>query len=1149
MRPGKTQHRLLTLLLLLGLAIGVSAAESVPSLPQEFWGALTIDGSPAPAGTVVVAAINGTASGSVTTTVAGAYGGSAAREGDHLLVSGADGQEGQTLAFLVDGTAADQTVTFTPGTAMQLDLTVRTTLSPVANFTANVTSGGAPLAVQFTDASSGSPTSWAWDFENDGIVDSTEQSPAHAYETVGTYTVNLTVANAAGTNSLVKADYITVSSGGSGGDAPVADFTANVTSGDAPLAVQFTDASTGSPTSWAWDFGDGTTATEQNPTHTYTTAGTYTVKLTATNAGGSDSEEKTGYITVTSGGSGGDAPVANFTADVTSGKAPLTVNFTDLSTGSPTSWLWDFGDGTNATGQNPQHTYTTVGTYDVSLTATNADGSTTATKTGYIVARNAVPLPAGRSLNLYVANDEGVKYNVENGVTESAKGYTPYVFINNTYHFIYGGGGGGTNALHVSNDPSVIRGQVTTTTNQSGEFWLTFTGGQPNLHDAVLLLAVNGTIPDDFSVRIRSSGYDFEPPIPGVGNNNTIGDPVYVDGAINQTFTREDFIYGPQIWRPHRVSDYPIFVDQNMSDTENTFELMFIDLRLGCTQTKSDGYVRVEYELNNLTSFAVFNAYGWYSASNHGTGLIMTTSGSEYQVIGDGTYAPVTPAADFTANVTAGDAPLAVQFTDASSGSPTSWAWDFENDGIVDSTEQSPSHTYTTAGTYTVNLTVTNAAGSDTATRADYITVASGVAPVADFTATPLSGEVPLAVQFTDASTGTPTSWAWDFGDGTTATEQNPEHTYTTTGTYTVNLTVANDAGTDSIVRTGYIRVEDARVLTSITLSPAGAELKIGARQKFTAKPLDQQGRVMSGISLAWVSENESVGTVDAAGMFTALAPGETTITVANGSVQNTASVLVMAASGEQHQPSTIDIPGCNITGNPNGTRTVSVNTSAADVAVGGNEIVIREETYNVTITTEGSPEVNNGTVNGTVAGIRIDTVPVVTDFGEAGTVSAAVGANLTNIPSGAGLNVTISDNVSTGARSAFELAASQDGLTVDAVAYVMNIDRTNLDNGADIADATIRMSVSSAWVAAHGGNTSIQIIRWAEDGTKEVLETRSLGFDGDMEIFEAASPNGLSLFGLATTTAQPASPSAASGMSSGGGRSAIGVGAAENIR
>jgi len=125
-KPVNTQHRLLTLVLLLGLAIGVSAGESVPSLPQEFWGAVTIDGSAAPAGTVVVATINGTTSGSVTTTVAGVYGGSTALEGTRLVVSGAEGQEGQTVAFLVDGTAADQTATFTPGTAMRLDLTVQT---------------------------------------------------------------------------------------------------------------------------------------------------------------------------------------------------------------------------------------------------------------------------------------------------------------------------------------------------------------------------------------------------------------------------------------------------------------------------------------------------------------------------------------------------------------------------------------------------------------------------------------------------------------------------------------------------------------------------------------------------------------------------------------------------------------------------------------------------------------------------------------------------------------------------------------------------------------------------------------------------------------------------------------------------------------
>jgi uncharacterized repeat protein (TIGR01451 family) len=170
------------------------------------------------------------------------------------------------------------------------------TSAPVANFTANVTSGVDPLTVQFTDLSTNAPTSWAWDFENDGTVDSTEQNPIYTYSTAGTYTVNLTVSNAGGSDEEIKTDYITVSTPVS---APVANFSATPTSGGAPLTVQFTDLSTNSPTSWAWDFeNDGTVdSTEQNPSYTYSTAGTYTVKLTASNAGGSDDEIKSAYVT------------------------------------------------------------------------------------------------------------------------------------------------------------------------------------------------------------------------------------------------------------------------------------------------------------------------------------------------------------------------------------------------------------------------------------------------------------------------------------------------------------------------------------------------------------------------------------------------------------------------------------------------------------------------------------------------------------------------------------------------------------------------------------------------------------------------------------------------------------------------------------
>jgi PKD repeat protein len=169
--------------------------------------------------------------------------------------------------------------------------------------------------------------------------------------------------------------------------APVADFSANKTTGTAPLSVTFSDQSSGSPTQWSWDFGDGGTSSAQNPTHSFTADGRYTVSLTATNGVGSDTETKTNYITV------GTAPTAAFHGSPTTGSSPLGVQFTDDSTGNPTSWTWDFGDSTTSTAQNPTHTYNADGTYTVKLTATNVLGSDTETKAGYVVVGTPPPPP------------------------------------------------------------------------------------------------------------------------------------------------------------------------------------------------------------------------------------------------------------------------------------------------------------------------------------------------------------------------------------------------------------------------------------------------------------------------------------------------------------------------------------------------------------------------------------------------------------------------------------------------------------------------------------------------------------------------------------------------------------------------------------
>jgi PKD repeat protein len=246
-------------------------------------------------------------------------------------------------------------------------VTVVTT--PIASFTAAPTEGTAPLLVQFTDTSDGNPGKWLWQF-GDGSY-SFQQNPYHLYRNAGVYTVKLTVTNNAGSDTVTMTDLITVTT------LPVADFSANRTSGTAPLAVQFTDKSTGSPTSWAWTFGDGGTSAEQNPVHVYTATGTYSVQLVATNSDGSSTETKASYINV------GQGLAADFeyTTSNPDNDAPLTVAFTDKSTGSPLKWTWRFGDGYMSTERNPIHNYPNPGTYDITLTVTSMQGSVSTTKT------------------------------------------------------------------------------------------------------------------------------------------------------------------------------------------------------------------------------------------------------------------------------------------------------------------------------------------------------------------------------------------------------------------------------------------------------------------------------------------------------------------------------------------------------------------------------------------------------------------------------------------------------------------------------------------------------------------------------------------------------------------------------------------------
>jgi PKD repeat protein len=618
---------------------------------------------------------------------------------------------------------------------------IRVGTGPVADFGATPQSGGLPLAVTFKDMSAGNPTSWAWVF-GDGAT-STAQNPSHTYTKVGTYAVRLTVANAFGTSSKTKSGYITT------GVPPTADFTSGARTGATPLTVAFTDASKGGPTSWSWNFGDGSTSTTRNPTHTYTTAGTYTVTLTVKNAYGSDSETKAGFVTA------GGKPVAEFTADQRVGTAPLTVKFTDLSTGNPISWAWNFGDGTTSTEQNPTHVYRLEGTYDVSLTVTNSYGTDTETKTGltetcisgvsgYIVVGRA---PAAD----FSGNPVSGSPPLTVAFTDKSTGATPL-----TYLWDFGDGGTST-----SSNP-------THTYAANGAY-------------AVTLTVTNsfGTDSETKAEYIRV----------GAGPVADFG-ATPVGGNLPLAVTFKDMSAGnPTSWR-WDFGDGGASIDRNPSHT----------------------YAKAGTYAVKLT---VANAFG--TSTKIRAGYITTG---------------MPPTADFTSGARSGVVPLAVSFTDASKGTPTTWAWNFGDGGT--STTRNPTHTYTTVGTYTVTLTVKNAYGSDSETKAGYVSAMGK--PKADFTADERRGVEPFTVKFTDLSTGNPTSWSWDFGDGTTSIEQNPTHVYQKEGSYDVTLTVSNSYGTDTEAKTG-ASAPVATLATPVVTSTAKVTAQGTTAQATTAVP------------------------------------------------------------------------------------------------------------------------------------------------------------------------------------------------------------------------------------------------------------------------------------------------------------------------
>jgi PKD repeat protein len=286
------------------------------------------------------------------------------------------------------------------------------------------------LKVQFTDSSTGTITSRLWDF-GDNTTD-TSKNPLHGYITTGSFSVKLVVSGPGGKDSITKANYIVITASI---PKPVPKISGTPTSGTDSLKVQFIDSSTGTITSRLWTFGDNATDTSKNPLHGYITTGSFSVKLVVSGPGGKDSVTKANYIVITASVA---KPKAGFSGAPTSGTDSLKVQFTDLSTGTITSRLWDFGDGSIDSSKNPLHDYTKTGSFSVKLVVVGPGGKDSTTGSGPIVISPSIDTETvvntikitkitfdsvTNAIKIYWTKDSTQSKNYSIGISCSATGY------------------------------------------------------------------------------------------------------------------------------------------------------------------------------------------------------------------------------------------------------------------------------------------------------------------------------------------------------------------------------------------------------------------------------------------------------------------------------------------------------------------------------------------------------------------------------------------------------------------------------------------------------------------------------------------------------------------------------------------------------
>jgi gliding motility-associated-like protein len=575
------------------------------------------------------------------------------------------------------------------------------------------------------------------------------------------------------------------------------NFSATPLSGCSPLVVNFTDLSTGNPTEWHWDLGNGTTSIAQNPSTTYFNAGAYTIRLIVLNAAGNaDTLVRTQYITVQG------KPSVAFTGSPLTGCFPLPVQFANQTTpgsGTITNWEWDFGDGATSALQNPSHTYTAAGNYNVTLRATNNFGCfSTLTKPQYVKVSTGVQANftntqptncsppsiinftnlstgSGTLTYLWTFGDGATSTQISPSHTYTATGvYTVSLTVTNSV--------GCTHTFTVPNAVSIgiVHAAFTNPTTACVNNAVLFTNTSVPVPSSVVWTFGDGTTSTSLNPSKTYTAAGFYP-VKLVANFGSCSDSAF--GFI-------------------RIVDNPTanFTGSPIASCKAPLTVNFIN--------QSNGAVSYVWDFGDGTTSTQFNPTHTYNAvGNYTVSLTATNANGCTHTFTQNDYVKIQPPSASINNLPYKNcAPLTHTFTATiNSVVPViSYLWDF-GDGTT-STLPNPTHTFP-LGRYDIKLIITTAGGcTDTVFVPEGIVASSK--PVANFSANPRDVCAFTPVNFTDLSTGTVTQWLWDFGDGATSVEQHPIHEYQDTGYFNVRLIVWNEGCPDTIQLNNYIHIK-----------------------------------------------------------------------------------------------------------------------------------------------------------------------------------------------------------------------------------------------------------------------------------------------------------------------------------------------------